>query len=281
MKNFILWIAVSVFLTFSAVFARTFSKTEVKTFDISPNGKVVVENVNGNVKVESWDKNQVMVQITKTIKADDQEDADEHFGRVRIEIENGKDYLEIRTHYPHEGWGGFWYWLFHGGSENPNVEYVMKVPSTIKLDAGSTNGNIEIHSISGGVEAHSTNGNVEVHSVSSGVDARTTNGWLNLDIVGGKIEGSTTNGGITATISNAADFHGLYLGTTNGTIKIYCPENLNAVVSAHTTNGRIRTEFPITIQGDFIGKSLDGRINNGGAAIDLHTTNGSIEIDKR
>jgi len=282
MKRFTLWSAVFILLTFSVAFARTFSKTEVKTFDISPNGKVLVENVNGNVKVESWDKNQVLVEVTKTVKADDQEDADEYFGKARVEINNGRDYLEIRTRYPYgESWSGFWHWLFHGGSMNPNVDYVMKVPSTIKLDAGSTNGNLVIHSVVGEVKAHSTNGNVEVDSAIGGVDAYSTNGRLNLNNVGGAINGSTTNGSITAAIFDATEFLGMKLETTNGSIRVYCSENLNADVSAQTTNGGVRTEMPVTVQGEFGRKSFEGKLNKGGASMYLRTTNGSIELDKR
>jgi len=279
--KFTSWLVGFLLLGVSIVSARTFSKTDVKIFDISPNGKVVVENVNGKIKVESWDKNQVMVEITKTVKADDQEDADEYFGRVRVEIDNGSDYLEIHTHYPDEGWRGIWHWLFHGGSINPTVAYVMKVPSTVTLDAGSTNGNLEIHSVRGGVNAHSTNGNVEVDSATSGVEASTTNGGLNLQDVGGRVEGSTTNGGIIASISSAPGLQKLTLTTTNGSVKIYCSGDLNADVSAHTTNGSIHTDFPVTVRGDFDRKSFEGKINNGGTPIYLHTTNGSIEINKR
>lgn len=253
----------------------------MKTFDISPDGKVVVEDVNGNIKVESWGKNQVMLEVTKTVRADDQEEADEYFGRVRVEIDNGSDYLEIHTHYPDEGWRGFWHWLFHGGSMNPSVDYVMKVPSTVKLNAGSTNGNLEIHSVTGGVDAQSTNGNVEVDSATGVVEASSTNGRLNLENVGGEIDGSTTNGSVTATIYSAPELRKLSLTTTNGSIKVYCSSNLNADVSAHTTNGSIHTDFPVTIQGDFDRKSFEGKINKGGIPIYLHTTNGSIEIIKR
>ncbi len=279
--RFISWSVGFFLLAFSTAFASTFSKTEVKTFDISPSGKVTVENVNGSIKVESWEKNQVMLEITKTVKADDQEEADDYFDKVRVEIDNGSDYLDVRTHYPNNEWGGFWHWLFHGGSGNANVEYVLKVPSTIKLDAGSTNGNIEIHSVTGGVKASSTNGNVEIHTATGGVEANSTNGWLNLDDVGGKVDGSTTNGGITAAISDAVGLHELKLETTNGSIKVYCSQDLNADVSAHTTNGSIHTDFPVTIQGDFDRKSFEGKINKGGTPIYLHTTNGSIEINKR
>jgi DUF4097 and DUF4098 domain-containing protein YvlB len=263
MKKVALLAAVFFLLAISAASAKTYSKTEIKTFDISPNGRVVIHNVNGSIKVESWDKDQVMLQATKTVRADDQEEADEYFDRLMIEIDNEKDYLEIRTHYPHDDWNGFWNWLFHGGSRYGGVEYILKVPKGINLEAQTTNGNLDIASVIGGVKAGSTNGQV------------------NMDNVGGDINGSTTNGNISAMLSKDVEFKGLKLTTTNGSIDISCPEDMNADVSAHTTNGSISTEFPVTMQGNFGNKSFEGKINKGGNRIYLHTTNGSIEINKR
>ncbi len=276
------WSTAFLLLSFSAASAKTFSKTEVKTFDISPDGKVVVDNVNGSVKVESWNNSQVMLEVTKTVKADDQEDAQQRFDRVKIEIDNQKDYLEIHTRYPgDEGWDGFWNWLFHGWSQNADVNYTLKVPASIHLEAGSTNGNVEVHSVAGGVKAYSTNGNVEVDSASGGVEASSTNGRLDLNDVAGNVDGSTTNGGVNATISNGQNLQKVSLTTTNGSIKVYCTGDLNADVSAHTTNGSVHTDFPVTIKGDFDHKSFEGKINKGGAPIHLNTTNGSIEIKQR
>ncbi len=49
---------------------------------------------------------------------------------------------------------------------------------------------------------------------------------------------------------------------------------------ARTTNGSVRTDFPITVQGTLRKNRLDGEINGGGAALELRTTNGSIRIEE-
>jgi Toastrack DUF4097 len=246
----------------STAAAEKFSRTETKFFTISPKGKVVVENVNGAIKVEAWDKNQVSLEITKTVRAGDSEEADEYFADLRVEISSGDDYLEVKTRYPHDWGGGFFDWLFHGGSRYGGVEYVLKVPATVNLEVGSTNGGINVREVVGAVKAHSTNGRIE------------------LDGVGGMVEGYTTNGGITARLGDNVVFEEMKLSTTNGGISVYCPEGINADVSAHTTNGGIHTDFPITINGNFGSKSLEGKINNGGNEMYLHTTNGGISIYK-
>ncbi len=262
MKRIFVGLILCMFAFISSASAEKFSRTETKFFKISPKGHVVVENVNGPIKVEAWDKPQVSLEITKTVRASDSQEAEEYFADLRVDIKTGDDFLEVKTHYPHEWGEGLLDWLFHGGSRYGGVEYVLKVPETASIDVGSTNGSIKVREVTGEVKAHSTNGRID------------------LEDVGGVVDGSTTNGGITARISEGVEFQELRLGTTNGGITVYCPEDINADVSAHTTNGGIHTDFPITIQGHFNSKSLEGKINRGGNEMRLHTTNGGISIYK-
>lgn len=265
MKKLFFGVILGLFVLLSTASAEKFSRTETKFFTISPKGKVVVENVNGSIKVEGWDKDQVSLEITKTVRADDSEEADRYFDRMRVEIESGDNYLRVRTHYTHnDDWDGFFSWLFHGfGSHGGDVSYVLKVPASVKTDVHSTNGSIEVRSVAGDVKAGSTNGR------------------LTLDGVSGRVDGSTTNGSISARLTDAVEFKGMDLRTTNGSIKVSCPADISADVYAHTTNGSIKTDFPVTVQGGFMSKSLEGKINSGGPEIRLHTTNGSVHIDRQ
>jgi len=68
------------------------------------------------------------------------------------------------------------------------------------------------------------------------------------------------------------------ISTTNGGIKVYFPGDLKADLYARTTNGSIYTDFPVRIRGRWNRRKLQGRINGGGAYIELRTTNGSIKI---
>lgn len=262
MQRLLLAIIVGLFVTTSSASAEKYSRTETKFFNISPNGSVVVDNVNGTIKVEGWDKNQVSLEVTKTVRAGSSEEADEYFSDLRVDIKSDGDFLEVKTHYPHDFGGGFFDWLFNGGSRYGSVDYVLKVPSNVRLNVGSTNGSVRVREVIGKVKAHSTNGRID------------------LEDVGGMVEGNTTNGAITARISDKVELRQLDLGTTNGGISVYCPEDINADIHAHTTNGGIHTDFPITIQGGFSRTSLEGTINKGGNEIRLHTTNGGISIYK-
>ena len=56
------------------------------------------------------------------------------------------------------------------------------------------------------------------------------------------------------------------------------PPNTSADVHASTVNGNIRTDFPLTVQGKFVGRHLDGKIGSGGRELKLNTVNGSIQL---
>jgi hypothetical protein len=51
-------------------------------------------------------------------------------------------------------------------------------------------------------------------------------------------------------------------------------------VDAATTNGVIRSDFPITFQGTFGPKTLSGTVGGGGRELKVATTNGGIELKK-
>ncbi len=266
MKRVLFGVLLALLVLASTASAEKFSRTETKSFTISPKGEVSVDNTNGSIKIEGWDKDRVSLEITKTVRAGDSEEAERYFNRMRVEIQSGDNYLRVHTHYGNsdDDWHGFFSWLFGGfHSGGGSVSYVLKVPSSVMT------------------EAHSTNGEIEVRSVAGQVKASSTNGRLILDGVSGRVVGSTTNGSISATLTNDVKFEGLNLHTTNGSIKVTCPGGISADVYAHTTNGSIRTDFPVTVQGGFMSKSLEGKINNGGPEIRLKTTNGSIHINRQ
>src|ERR1700690_3453238 len=89
-----------------------------RTVPLSANGEVSLSNINGNVEIVGWDRNEVQIDAVK--KARDQQRLDE----ARIEVENGSDYVRIKTEYPH-----------HQTNNNPpSVHYQLHVPRGARLD---------------------------------------------------------------------------------------------------------------------------------------------------
>ena len=66
--------------------------------------------------------------------------------------------------------------------------------------------------------------------------------------------------------------------STNGSINLYFPEDINADIKARTTNGSINCDLNITEQYSHSKKKMDIVVNDGGTYIYVKTTNGSINI---
>src|ERR1700693_3792347 len=65
-----------------------------QTYALTADGRVELDNINGDVHISSWDQNQVKVDAIKY--ADSKERLDE----AKIEIDSRNDTLSIRTKYP-------------------------------------------------------------------------------------------------------------------------------------------------------------------------------------
>jgi DUF4097 and DUF4098 domain-containing protein YvlB len=137
----------------------------------------------------------------------------------------------------------------------------VQVPHGVRFHALTTNGGVHCANLESVVEAATTNGNVEV-STSEWASAR------------------TTNGGVRVAMGNAKWSGELELMTTNGSVDVTLPASAEFKVDAATTNGGIRSDFPITVQGTFGPKTLSGTVGGGGRELKVATTNGGIELKK-
>ena len=139
------------------------------------------------------------------------------------------------------------------------VDFTVRVPAGVRFSGRTVNGGVDANSLGADTDVHTVNGDVRV-STSGVARARTVNGSINASL--GR-----------ADWTSPLDFK-----TVNGSITLLLPAAASAEVRAETVNGDISTDFPITIQGRFSKRSLNGTIGGGGRELRLATVNGSIEI---
>jgi hypothetical protein len=70
------------------------------------------------------------------------------------------------------------------------------------------------------------------------------------------------------------------LRSSFGPIRVALPANSNYDLTADTSFGDIRTEFPLSVSGRLNSKSVSGKIGSGGCRLDLGNQNGGIEVLK-
>jgi DUF4097 and DUF4098 domain-containing protein YvlB len=92
------------------------------------------------------------------------------------------------------------------------------------------------------------------------------------------VSATTTNGGVNLTLAKLGD-GGIRAETTNGGMSIEIPSDSKADITAHVVNGGISVDnLKLETVGDQSRRRVEGRINGGGAHIELSTTNGGIRL---
>lgn len=202
---------------------------------------------NGGIKVTGWDRGDVLVRAV--IRGYGETDADARRVVAGIHVETAP---RIRALGPDMGRREGW-----------SVSFEIHVPRRAQLALHTNNGGIAIDDFQGIAEFHALNGGVALRNV------------------GGEIKGETTNGGLTIDLNGDRwDGMGLDVSTHNGGVRLTLPERYSAELETGTTNGRVSTDFPITVQGRLT-QEIHTTLGSGGVKIRAMTTNGGVTIQRR
>jgi DUF4097 and DUF4098 domain-containing protein YvlB len=222
-----------------------------QTYALTADGRIELDNINGDVHISSWERNEVKVDAVKY--ADTKERLDE----AKIEIDSRNDSLAIRTKYPDHN--NNWNW---GSHNNPaSVEYTLTVPRTARLD-----------------EIKLINGELDLKGVSGEVNASCINGRLDAQNLAGRARLSTINGRLEARFDQLAGQR-VELNSVNGSVDLTIPSDSNGEIEASTVSGGINNDFGLHVNHhNFVGHDLRGELGHGGAHIKLANVNGRIEV---
>ncbi len=242
-----------------------------RSVEVAPGGRLAIVNVNGDISVNSWDRHEVKMKAVKRARAESEDEARRLLEKSTVQFDRTEQGIDIRTDAPKKP----------GRNRNVSVAYTVNVPEMMDLELKTINGTIEVKDISGAVDAKTTNGRIGLARIVGSIRAGMTNGKIGLSDVLGPINAKTTNGSIEVAVGGSGEQqHEIRAATTNGGIEATLPKGLNANLKASTVNGKINTDFPVTVKG-LISKSVDGVINGGGELIHLKTVNGSIRLKER
>ena len=215
-----------------------------QTYSLPARGRISLENRNGDVRILSWDREEVKVEAVKRAPSR------ERLRDARILVDANGDALSIRTQYS-------------GNSDDPaSVEYRITVPRWASLE-----------------EVKLINGGLSIVGVAGEVNATAVNGSIHAEQLAGEARLSTVNGELEAAFHSLGGTHAIFLSSVNGPITLTLPPDARADLSARNLSGGIQTEFgrPLraATQG---GQRLHTTIKGGGTRIHLHNINGGISI---
>jgi hypothetical protein len=238
--------------------AASLEKTLSGTYDLPPGRQLVVRNVNGDVRLAVWDRDEVRVVAHKRARGGDEEAVAAYLDELRVKVDRGEDRLVFEVVHPRKQ-GGLLSW-FSFGSLSGDVDFEITAPRQAAVELSTVNGGVHVEQLAGSLGATSVNGRIDMASV------------------GGEVDASTVNGGIQLAFDDVAPSGTLELTTVNGSITMEAPQDLRAVIDARTTNGSVSSDLPVVEEGHRSRTRLVGSLNGGGATIRLRTTNGSVRL---
>lgn len=143
------------------------------------------------------------------------------------------------------------------------VQFTVRIPAGINVSVGTVNGGVRVDGATAEVKASTVNGAVEAYST------------------GGPVSASTVNGSVRASMSKLEGDTDLRYTTVNGSVVVELPKDANADIELSTVNGRLRTDFPIRLQGRINPRHIEAQLGKGGRLIKVSTVNGSVELRER
>ncbi len=232
-----------------ATAAAAIDEAYAESFAFDADGRLSLDNVNGDVKIHAWDTAEVKIEYVKSARTQ------EGLERMEIEIDATPDRIHIETDY-RESRGWF------DGNHSGSVEFTIYVPRGARLD--------EVELVNGALELEGIEGDVAASLVNGDVDARG---------LGGDVEIETVNGTLEIVMDRLDPDKVVSLETVNGRLELTLPRGADADLDVETVHGKIRNDFGLEEKkGRYVGRSLAGSLGGGGARIELESVNGSISI---
>lgn len=223
-----------------------------KAYSLEGVSRVLVENVNGEVVVRTWDRSYVRVSAVKSGSSSIRRD-------TLIRVTQQGDEIKVETvplHRRHHLFSFF----FHSG-RLARVDYELLLPEATELRLTTVNGSVRAADRSGHVKAETVNGRVELAGIRGEAVAETVNGRIFY--------------------SSGPVFHEARLETVNGRIEAELPEGSAFRYRLETVNGSLEAGDREFHGHAFGGKELEGDFNGGATLLKAETVNGSIQVTFR
>lgn len=195
-------------------------------------------------------------------------------GGVNIVDHQSGDALDLQVRTPRTNG-------FHISWRSQSVRIEVQVPQATALDLHSGDGHIRVDGTSGIAKLDSGDGHIEVRDFNGSLRAHTSDGHMTIDGVFTELELRTGDGHVDFTARPGSKLNSSWLiRTSDGRVEARLPPDLAAELYAHTGDGHITVDLPVTVSGSLQRSRIRGNLNGGGPLLEIATGDGGIHIAK-
>jgi hypothetical protein len=264
---------------------REFKEHLSKEFTLTGNvtgGMLFIYNISGFIRVEGYPGNKIIIEMDKTISADDDKNLETGKKEFRLAFDQKSDTVmayiaEPFDSRPHRNW--------QYNDDRREIKYSYNVDFTVKVPFGM---NLHISTVNNGI--------ISVNNVSGTLHVSNVNEEISVKNAKGTTYAHTVNGDVTVTyLTNPSEESSYY--TINGNINITYQPGLSADLQFKSMHGDFFTDFP---QAELLPASVSKvkekkgegtvyklntntavRFGKGGMIFKFETLNGNVYIKKQ
>ncbi|MFN0111429.1 MAG: DUF4097 family beta strand repeat-containing protein [Blastocatellia bacterium] len=235
-----------------------------RSYNLGAGGSVNVRNISGDVIVNGYDGAAIIVTAIKSGRDRD---------KVNIEDRSAGAAVDVRVDYPDR-------------CDNCDVEvrFEVKAPRGIayKFNSfSSVSGDVSVTGVSGELTAKTVSGNTTVNNVNGAVNAHSVSGNVHVGKVAGTVSAKSTSGNVEVEIVSLDSTTGaMDFASISGDVSVKLPGNLDAEVKLSSMSGKLKTDFPLTIEESKYGagRKANGRLGNGSRNLKISTISGDVSL---
>lgn len=133
-------------------------------YSAGANTTLQISNKYGDVIIDSWDQNQVVIDVKVTVELSSRERAEKLIEYINVEFSQEGDVISAKTviddRFNFSGWGG--------SSKRFSIDYSVKMPVKASLDLSNRYGNSDLDELQGHVNMDIKYGNLTVGTLGRG-----------------------------------------------------------------------------------------------------------------
>ena len=248
-------------------------RMETWTLDDPSAETLVLDDVEGSIRVTGVAGNQVRLVIDKRVEARTRADLEEIERQMPLLVERRPGRIEVVVDAPWRGERGDRKGRHWRNPGRLRYDFTAEIPRDMAVVLRTVNeGEIRMEGVRGSFEVRNVNGGVHLRGLASAGSARTVNGPLTAYF--------------DRAPSTDCDF-----SSVNGAVDLSFPPDFGADVRVKTLNGEVYTDFDYALSAftesgeDRRGRRMRRlsrtlRIGGGGPVLSLETVNGDVEIRK-
>ena len=255
-------------------------ETIEKTFQVGSPSRLIISNVRGSIVIQPGEAGAIEVKALKHGNSESASDL--------IDMTQGSDgTVRVETRSNESLFG----WLSHP----PKVEYSVRVPQGIQLEASGISssvnvsgltGTFKLKTISGEMEVASLTGPFKLNAVSGDISGSQLSGALELQTVSGRVkllqsvfpsvDASTVSGDLTLQSPISAGPYSF--GSVSGSVRLLVPPDTSCSAELNTVSGSIRSSLPVSATSVGPGRKVT-QVGGGGTGVRLKSVSGSLSFE--